>query len=204
MEKFETEVKFYLSDIQSLHKRVSDLGARSRGRFFERNLRYEDRQKTFKKNKILLRLRRDDKNTLTVKSPASERGSQFKKMKELEVEVSDFDTMHNILETLGFHCEQIYEKWRETLALEETLFCMDSMPFGNFLEIEGQEDDIRKYALHLGLEWDNRILLNYLEIFDLIRTDMNLDFTDVTFDSFKNIKVRFVDYLNLVKATRDL
>lgn len=203
MEILETEVKFYLSDIQSLRTRTSDLGARSRGRFFERNHRYEDRHKTLEKNKFLLRLRQDEKNTLTVKSPASECGSQFKKMRELEVEVSDFGTMNSILEALGFHCEQIYEKWREILVLEKTLFCMDNMPFGNFLEIEGQEDDIKRYVLLLGLQWKSRILLNYLEIFDLIRTDMNLNFRDVTFDNFKNIEVRFADYLNLVKANRD-
>jgi hypothetical protein len=36
-------------------------------------------------------------------------------MKELEVKVSDFDAMKRILQALGFHCEQTYEKWRETL-----------------------------------------------------------------------------------------
>ena len=203
MEKLETEVKFYLSDSQSLRKRICDLGARSRGRFFEKNHRYEDSHKTLQMNKFLLRLRQDEKNTLTIKSPASESGSQFKKMRELEVEVSDFGTMNNMLETLGFHCEQIYEKWREILVLEGTQFCLDSMPFGNFLEIEGQENDIKRYVLQLGLQWSSRILLNYLEIFDLLRKDMNLGFRDVTFDNFENIEVRFVDYLSLVEANRN-
>ena len=200
MEKLEIEVKFYLCDIQSLRERISDLGARSRGRFFERNLRFEDLPKTFKNKKFLLRLRRDEKTTLTIKSPASESNSQFKKMKELEVEVSDFDTMNHILEALGFHCEQVYEKWRETLVLGETWFCMDCMPFGNFLEIEGQEEDIKRYVSLLGLPWSSRILLNYLEIFDILRKDLNLDFRDVTFNNFKNIDVSIADYLNIMKA----
>jgi adenylate cyclase class 2 len=80
---------------------------------------------------------------------------------------------------------------------------MDSMPFGNFLEIEGQENDIKRYVLRLGLQWNSRILLNYLEIFDLLRKDLNLGFRDVTFDNFKNIDVRFANYLSLVEASRN-
>lgn len=202
MEKLETEVKFYLNSIQSIRERLSDLGARSHGKFFERNLRYEDRQNNLKKKKQLLRLRQDKKNTLTVKSQVSDPDSQFKKMKELEVEVSDFDTMHHILKALGYHCEQIYEKWRETFVLAETMFCLDGMPFGDFLEIEGHEEDIKHYASCLGLQWQDRILFNYLEIFKTLRDDMKLKFKDVTFDNFRHVEVRIADYLNILKTDR--
>ncbi len=202
MEKLETEVKFYLSDIQSIRKCISDLGARSRGRFFERNLRFEDKQKSLKNKKLLLRLRRDNTTTLTIKSPLAEGDKQFKKMKEMEVEVSHFDTMNHILQALGFHCEQIYEKWRETLVLEKTHFCLDCMPFGNFLEIEGQEENIENYVSRLGLQWSKRILLNYLEIFEILKSKKKLDFRDVTFDNFKNIEAGITDYLNVIEAPK--
>jgi adenylate cyclase class 2 len=202
MEKLETEVKFYLSDIQSIRKCISDLGARSRGRFFERNLRFEDKQKSLKNKKLLLRLRRDNTTTLTIKSPLAEGDKQFKKMKEMEVEVSHFDTMNHILQALGFHCEQIYEKWRETLVLEKTHFCLDCMPFGNFLEIEGQEENIKNYVSRLGLPWSKRILLNYLEIFEILKSKKKLDFRDVTFDNFKNIEAGITDYLNVIEAPK--
>jgi adenylate cyclase class 2 len=202
MEKLETEVKFYLSDIQSIRKCISDLGAQSRGRFFERNLRFEDKQKSLKNKKLLLRLRRDNTTTLTIKSPLAEGDKQFKKMKEMEVEVSHFDTMNHILQALGFHCEQIYEKWRETLVLEKTHFCLDCMPFGNFLEIEGQEENIKNYVSRLGLPWSKRILLNYLEIFEILKSKKKLDFRDVTFDNFKNIEAGITDYLNVIEAPK--
>ena len=153
--------------------------------------------------KFLLRLRRDKTTTLTIKSPLAECDNEFKKMRELEVEVSDFDTMNHILQTLGFHCDQIYEKWRETLVLNETLFCLDSMPFGNFLEIEGQEEDIKNYASRLGLQWSRRILLNYLEIFDILKNSRKLGFEDVTFDNFKNIEAGIADYLNVIQTHRN-
>ena len=150
--------------------------------------------------KALLRLRQDNKTTLTFKSTPPGRNTQFKILKELEVEVNDFATMGRILEALGFHCDQIYEKWRETLVLKQTRFCLDSMPYGNFLEIEGREEDIKSYAIRLGLHWGKRILLNYLEIFDILKKEMDLDFNDVTFDNFKNRRLDLTAYLSLMEA----
>jgi adenylate cyclase class 2 len=200
MKQLETEIKFYLSDLPSIRQRIMDLGAESRGRFFESNIRFEDALLTLKKNKSLLRLRRDRKVKLTFKSTPPEPDHQFKVMRELEVEVSDFDTMHSILEDLGFHREQVYEKWRETLVLDHTQFCLDSMPYGDFLEIEGQKQDILHFAAQLGLRWDQRILLNYLHIFEILQNNLNLNFSDVTFDNFKNVAVDLIDYLDLLVA----
>jgi adenylate cyclase class 2 len=110
MEQLETEIKFYLSDIQSMRQRILALGAVSCGRFFEGNVRFEDADKTLQPKKMLLRLRRDRNVTLTFKQAPPEINRQFKVLRELEVEVSDFDTMHHILQELGFHQKQIYEK----------------------------------------------------------------------------------------------
>jgi len=200
MEKLEFEVKFFLSDIQSLRQDILDLGARSQGRYFEKNLRFEDANKTLKGKKCLLRLRHDHKTTLTFKSPPQESSNQFKVLKEQEVEVGDFATMNGILESLGFHCEQIYEKWRETLIIGNTEFCLDAMPYGNFLEIEGATKDISQYAQDLGLQWGKRILSNYLEIFEILRKKWDLKFTDLTFENFKEIDLDLQDYLHLIEA----
>jgi len=200
MEKLEFEVKFFLSDILSLRQDILDLGARSQGRFFEKNLRFEDANKTLQGKKCLLRLRQDHKTTLTFKSPPPEISNQFKVLKELEVEVGDFATMNDILESLGFHCEQIYEKWRETLVIENTQFCVDTMPYGNFLEIEGAQKDIKQYAQDLGLRWGKRILSNYLEIFEILRKKSDLKFTDLTFENFKEIDLDVQNYLHLIEA----
>ena len=200
MEKLEFEVKFFLPDIQFLRQNILNLGARSQGRFFEKNLRFEDANKTLKGKKCLLRLRHDQKTTLTFKSTPPEGSDQFKVLNELEVEVSDFPVMNDILESLGFHCEQVYEKWRETLVIENTQFCLDTMPYGNFLEIEGTKKDIKQYAQDLGLQWGKRILANYLEIFEILRKKLDLKFTDVTFHNFKDIDTQLQNYLHLIEA----
>ena len=72
------------------------------------------------------------------------------------------------------------------------------------LEIEGDEKQIRHYARRLGLNWDGRILANYLEIFDIIRKGLGLKFTDVTFENFKDIDVPIQNYLDLMKAGEKL
>ena len=200
MEQLEIEVKFYLPNIERMQRRVLALGAESKGRVFENNVRYEDENNTLIRKKSLLRLRRDAKTILTFKSSPPVASTEFKVFNELEVEVSDFETMNRILENLGLHPEQLYEKWRETLILDQTGFYLDTMPYGTFLEIEGSEKDIRTYAASLGLNWQKRILLNYLEIFQIIRQTLSLNFKDLTFKNFENIRVDMAAFLGKLEA----
>ena len=200
MEHLEIEVKFYLSDMDRIRNRIIGLGAVSKGRAFETNIRFEDADKSLIQKKSLLRLRKDKTTTLTFKSEPLVKDDQFKILRELEVEVNDFDTMKHILESMGFQEEQIYEKWRETLVLNDTKLCLDTMPYGNFLEIEGQKEDIKDLAFRIGLKWQKRILLNYLAIFDIIKQKSNLPFYDVTFSNFINIRFDIAEYLNLLEA----
>ncbi|MEE9496699.1 MAG: class IV adenylate cyclase [Desulfobacterales bacterium] len=200
MEQLEVEVKFYLADIEGMRNKILELGAKSKGRLFETNIRYEDKNNSLIKKKSLLRLRQDEKTTFTLKSRPPVKSKDYKIVNELEVEVSDFATMGQILQTLGFHPEQKYEKWRETIILDQTLFCLDRMPYGDFLEIEGQEKDITYYASRFGLNWQKRILFNYLEIFEIIRKNLNLEFKDLTFNNFETVDVDASAFLDRLEA----
>lgn len=200
MEHLEIEVKFLLSNIDSIRNRIIKLGAVSMGRIFETNIRFEDSTKSLIQKKSLLRLRKDTKTTLTFKSEPRVNNNQFKILRELEVEVSDYYTMKHILESLGFYQEQIYEKWRETFKINGANLCLDTMPYGDFLEIEGQKEKIKKFASQIGFKWQHRILLNYLAIFDIIRQRSNLGFSDITFDNFKSIKLNLKAYRHLFET----
>jgi adenylate cyclase class 2 len=195
MDSLEIEVKFFLPDLNSVRESLIKLGARSLGRFFEVNIRFEDRDKSLIKKNALLRLRKDNRVTLTYKSEPEPHDLNFKIFRELEVEVSDFDVMESILNSLGFCAEQVYEKWRETLVLQNTHFCLDTMPFGTFLEIEGNRENIPDMARKLGLEWEDRILFNYLKIFDVLKRQENINFSDVTFENFKQLSFDFSEHL---------
>ncbi len=195
MDSLEIEVKFFLPDLNSVRESLIKLGARSLGRFFEVNIRFEDRDKSLIKKNALLRLRKDNRVTLTYKSEPELDDLNFKIFRELEVEVSDFDIMESILKSLGFCAEQVYEKWRETLVLQETHFCLDTMPFGTFLEIEGNRENIPDMARKLNLKWEDRILFNYLKIFDVLKRQENINFSDVTFENFKHLSFDFSEHL---------
>jgi len=197
---FETEVKFYLKDIDPVRTRIAELGAVFMGRAFETNIRFEDAEKTLIQKKSLLRLRKGANITLTFKSEPPFKDNQFKIHKEFEVEVNDFDTMEQILKSLGFKEEQVYEKWRETYVLGDTQLCLDTMPYGNFLEIEGKKEAIQPLASRIGLLWEKRILLNYLAIFDILKRQLNLSFYDVTFSNFNDIRFDMAQYLNMIEA----
>jgi adenylate cyclase class 2 len=200
MQNLEIEVKFYLTDMEGMRNKILKLGAKSKGRLFETNIRYEDKNNSLIKKKSLLRLRQDEKTTFTLKSSPPVKSKDYKIVNELEVEVSDFATMDQILKTLGFHPEQKYEKWRETFILDQTLFCLDNMPYGDFLEIEGQEKDIRYYASKFGLNWQKRIIFNYLAIFEIMRKNLNLDFNDLTFNNFEAVDAAALAFLDKLEA----
>lgn len=196
----EVEVKFYIPDIDAFRHHLPSNGAIFKSKAEETNIRFENQDNMLFHHKSLLRLRQADVATLTFKSQPSEYNRDFKILHEVEVIVNDFFAMRQILESLGFHAAQIYEKTRETWMLENTTLCLDKMPFGSFIEIEGEPEKIRQTAIHLGLEWKDRIVYNYLEIFDVLKQQVDLPFSDVTFENFKNLHIDFKRYLHLFIA----
>ena len=201
MAPIETEVKFHITDAGAVKQRILDLGAVSGGRVFESNATYEDEAVSLKPRGMLLRLRRTAvRNTLTLKAPAPEASSEYKVVTEVETQITDPDALHTILEMLGYTVWRGYEKWRETFTLATVEFCLDSMPFGDFLEIEGPGEQIKDLAEQLKLDWSRRILINYYGIFDVIRSQMALPFNNITFDRFKGIDVDWSTTADLIEA----
>lgn len=185
-DSLEVEVKFFVPQLQAFRERLLAAGAEQvKPRLFERNVRFDSPGERLRFQFQLLRLRQDDNARLTFKGPPHEAGeTEAKVREELEVEVSDFETAAAILERLGFEAQQVYEKYRETFHLGEVEIVLDEMPFGNFVELEGDEEAIRAAAGRLGLDWEQRILDNYLALMARLKAEYHLDFDDVTFDNF--------------------
>jgi adenylate cyclase class 2 len=189
MRSLEIEIKFYIADIDSIREKIRAVGAEWQSRGFESNIRFDDETMRLTREKKLLRLRQDSRCRLTVKTPSDDSDTGFKIFRELEVTVSDSETMIAILAELGYFPRQVYEKERETYRFKQTELCLDMLPFGVFLEIEGEKGDIRTAAEVLGLNWENRITANYLSLFSVLRKQLNLRFEDVTFENFRNSKI---------------
>ncbi len=193
MKSLEIEIKFYVPDIDSIRAKISSFGAELKDSGFETNLLFDDDEMRLTRGKKLLRLRQDSRCRLTVKAPPDDvdttKTNQFKIFREMEVGVSDFQTMIAILEQLGFYPRQVYEKQRETYLFNHTELCLDTLPYGHFLEIEGGKDDIRKAAEIIGLSWEKRITANYMSLFATIQKQLSLPFNDVTFENFKKMEI---------------
>lgn len=204
MEQIETEVKFHVADTGELHERLLACGAVPRDTVFETNLRFDDASQSLLAAGRLLRLRRDSRAILTFKqAPARQSAAQkaeFKMYNEIETVVEDFEAARKILGALGFQEVQRYEKRRRTYLVDQTELCLDTMPYGVFLEIEGDKAAIRRLADCLGLPWERRILANYLEMFEHIKEIASLPFSDVTFDNFEQVAVDIPALLHKFEA----
>lgn len=189
-DQLEVEVKFLLADLDAFRRRLLATGAEQiRPRLFERNVRFDTPDEALRAHFQLLRLRQDDRVRLTFKGPAEETTSEAKVREEIEVAVGDFATMSAILEKVGFVALQVYEKYRETFHLGEVEVVLDELPFGNFVELEGEETAIRAFAQQLGLAWGERILVNYLGLLQMLRERYALPFTDLTFANFADQEI---------------
>ena len=187
----EVEVKFMLRDLAPIRRRLVDMGAEIIApRVFERNVRFDTADEALLARQQLLRLRQDTRVRLTFKGPAAEDVvSEAKVREEIELEVDDYGRMSTVLQRLGFFPIQAYEKYRETCQWRGVEIVLDEMPFGDFIELEGVEADLRPAAEALGLDWSRRILANYLALMELCRRSFNLPFSDLTFENFAGLSV---------------
>lgn len=181
----EIEVKFYLRHLEDIRKRIIAHGALLKtDRLLERNLRFDTPDRELAVKKHVLRLRQDNRATLTFKRPQG----QVETREEFEIEIDDFESGRKILEALGFTVTTLYEKYRETYQIDLIQVMLDELPFGCFVEIEGPSiESIRQMSDHLGLRWERRVRVSYVELFDRIRRPLELNFEEITFENFEGI-----------------
>jgi adenylate cyclase class 2 len=159
----ETEIKFRHDDLAALRARILGAGGKPVAAFFEDNIVYDDSAGSLLSRRLLLRLRKSDRVSLTFKRPVER--TVFKVMEEIEVEVSDFDSMNGILLALGYTKAFRYQKRRALYALGRAGVNLDETPIGDFVEIEGEEADIESAARTLNLDLGVGISKNYLELY---------------------------------------
>lgn len=182
----EIEVKFLITDLAAIRQRLVALGATLKTpRTYEENLRFDTSDGQLARHQRVLRLRRDQRNTITYKEPPAQADPDFKVLHEYEVEVSDFAEAYAILEKLGFAPVLRYEKYRETFTYQGAEIVLDEVPFGNFMEIEAPREVIRSIATALGLDFETRLVAGYGDIFAAVCTTYNLPITDMTFEAFQ-------------------
>jgi len=148
----EIEKKYRLSEQQRalVIERLAVFGAEAFDAEFEVNTLYSN--PTLQLENAILRLRRiGDRAILTFKKrfPSS---SPIKRQLEEETEVSDSASTERILVRLGFTPSLVYEKRRQTWKHSDTEIAIDELPFGWFMEIEGEEAAIERVEAELAID----------------------------------------------------
>ena len=131
--KIEYEVKILDIIIDDIKKTLENLGATYIGCAMQKRYVYDFKPICYEKR---VRLRSNgNKTTLCIKEIIDE--SKIEWMKELEVEVSDFDTTHAILNQLGYTARAYQENRRTSYSLDWCDIEIDEWPLiPPYVEIE--------------------------------------------------------------------
>lgn len=185
----ETEAKFYVAALATIEARLRANAARQiQPRTEELNLRFDLPGGDLERANRVLRLRRDAAIRLTFKD-AGRAVAGTSSRYEVEFSVSDFGAAQKLLEALGYQVVFVYEKFRTTYQMPRLQVMLDELPYGNFVEIEGEPHAIYPAARALGLNSERAIPLSYYALFQRLVTVRGLNFRDLTFKDFSGIQV---------------
>jgi adenylate cyclase, class 2 len=148
----EIEKKYRLDKktLVELTAKLSELDAEFSYETFEEN--YLHRGGVLDERPAVLRIRKTDKRTTFTYKERVPKGGDFKHQIEFETEVSDVEATEGIIEKLGYKLALIYEKHRKAWHLGKVEVVLDELPFGYFMEIEGEIDDIIEAEKRLEAE----------------------------------------------------
>ena len=159
----ETEIKLSIPDAEAGRQLLQKHGFEVRTeRSFEANAIYDTAGGDVRRSGALLRLRQTDSRSVLTYKGVSTPG-RHKSRSESEVTVSDFQTMHQILEALGYRPIFRYEKFRTEfqVAGQPGVATLDETPIGFFLELEGPAEWIDEAAGRLGFSEESYITDSY-------------------------------------------
>jgi adenylate cyclase class 2 len=189
----ETEVKFLVSHPLDFPARVLAKGGRlSRPRRHEVNLRFDTAAGALQGSGRLLRLRQDEEAHLTYKDNTHVEDGAVRR-REIELAVDDFETARQLLRALDFQVVFTYEKYRTVYDHGVAEVMLDELPYGYFVEIEGDLNVLEPVADQLGLSWACAIPRSYHALFEHVRDVRALAFRDLTFENFADLAIEPAD-----------
>lgn len=161
----EIEVKIEIENPALLHERLIAQGAQlDKSRHLEENTLYDSPGQLLCKKRQALRLRRIHKKYFLTFKGAPQKSRRFKVREEFETEVKNGKQFQKILQALGLAPAFYYTKYRTLYRLKKLKICLDETSVGNFMELEGERNDIVKFAKALGYPKNVFITRDYIQI----------------------------------------
>lgn len=160
--KTEIEAKFSNIDVEEIRHALRAAGAicEQPMRLMRRALIEEPHHA---KENAFIRIRDEgDRVTLAFKRRKDPYHPGIDGVKEIEVEVSDFDDTLTIFSEAGWHYITFQESKRETWRLGDVEVVIDEWPWLDpYIEVEGEtEAAIKAVAEKLGLQWEDAQFVN--------------------------------------------
>jgi adenylate cyclase class 2 len=162
----EIEAKLKVDSIEQVEDTLRVLGAEFVAEQVQSDYHFDDERGTLAKADKCLRLRRQaaggqEKYFLTYKGPKEK--SNLKKRQEVEVEVSDGESVRKLLELLGYTGAMVVQKKRRLWRVGSCEVALDKLDLlGEFVEIEGDDEkQIEAVQEMLGLSGLQHIPKSY-------------------------------------------
>ena len=176
----ENEIKIALTDksMATLRHRLALQGSRTTTQeTLETNTLFDFEDSRLTKNGCALRMRSyGQMRLLTYKGPVQD-DPLFKRRLELQTNVSDPDTMHQILASLGLEPRFKYSKIREiqslTIGENRVEVSLDETPVGFFVELEGDPSTITKAIKILSLDDKQVTSDTYVDLYKAAGLSLN-------------------------------
>jgi len=184
----EIEAKLKVDSLQEIKRKLAELGAEFLEEQLQTDYYFDDANAALTKGDKCLRLRRQmvgrsEKFFLTYKG-AKEK-NEFKKRREIEIEVGDADSAQKLLSALGYEKVLVFEKKRRIWRLGDCVVALDELPLlGAFVEIEGPDDKtIADAQRNLGLANLSHIQESYAFLMDEKLRQLGKEEREVFFES---------------------
>ena len=188
----EIEAKFHVQNLRKIELRLLELKAQLiQPRVHEVNLRFDRPDGELRNSFRVLRLRQDDIARFTFKGPRVEKDGGSLSRQEIEFEVGNFESAKQFLEAIGFQVVVFYEKFRTTYEFNNTHIMLDELPYGSFIEIEGENaETIHSIANLLGLNWDAMVKAGYHALFERVAGKYGLDVSKLSFENLEGVTIK--------------
>lgn len=151
----EIEYKFKVEDKDSLVSLLDGLADAKKLREYQSNVMFDNLQETMQNTNGRIRVRKigiKGKKELTYKKPLSSKNGAKREI-EYEIEFSDSNTqIENILYEMCFMPKSSYELYRTEWRIRNVQVTLDEYPYGNYIEIEGNEEEIQIVAKELNYD----------------------------------------------------
>jgi len=162
----EIEVKIQIKNPKEMAHKIVEQGAQLvRERYFEENSLYDFSDLTLTKKQQAFRLRKIKKKAYLTFKGSPQKSRQFKIREEYETEVKNVNQIKKIIKSLGLVPKFQYDKFRTVFKKKKLIICLDETPVGNFIELEGEQSHIVRFASSLGFSRTDFLKKSYIDLY---------------------------------------